>query len=178
VTDAPALAWLQPEPGSDDPRPFVVIGVRVGGNDGERLVQEVMLSGHQTGEDTFAVLPEDLACEVIVAEGAVTAHLTTFPEHVAVLAGKGQEWRQRVARFLPDGPPPERVRLLTAIVPLPDGLAEVGPGVIVIDFEHGDRPEDALAAVRDGQTAYTLVSPDAVPEDTAPADTAPADATP
>jgi hypothetical protein len=30
----------------------------------------------------------------------------------------------------------------------------------VIDFEHGDSPEDLLAAVTDGETAYTLVGPD------------------
>jgi hypothetical protein len=161
VTDAPALAWIQPDPDSDDVRlQFVVIGIRVGGNDGERLVQEVMLSAYQADEDTHAVLPHDLACEITPMEGAVPVHLTTRPEHLAALARQGEEWRQRVARFLPEGSPPERVRLLTATVPQPEGLAELAPSVVVIDFEHGDSPEDVLAAVGDGETAYTLVGPD------------------
>jgi hypothetical protein len=42
----------------------------------------------------------------------------------------------------------------------PRGLAELAPGIVVIDFEHGDSPEDVLAAVTDGQSAYTLVGPD------------------
>ncbi len=117
VTDAPALAWIQPDPDSDDVRrQFVVIGIRAGGNDGERVVQEVMLGAYQADEDTHAVLPHDLACEITPMEGAVT-------------------------------------------VPHPEGLAELAPSVVVIDFEHGDRPEDVLAAVRDGETAYTLVGP-------------------
>jgi hypothetical protein len=160
VTDAPALAWIQPDPDSDDTRlQFLVIGIRVGGNDGERVVQQVMLSAYQTDEETFAVLPDDLACEIIPAEGAVTVHLTTRAEHLAVLGQQSEEWRQRVARFLPDGSPPERVRLLTATVLQPEGLTELAPGVVVVDFEHGDSPEDVLAAVRDGETAYTLVGP-------------------
>jgi len=161
VTDAPALAWIQPDPDSDDVSlQFVVIGIRVGGNDGERIAQEVMLSAYQADEETFAVLPHDLACEITSAEGAVTVHLTTHPEHLAALARQSEEWRQRVARFLPDGSPPERVRLLTAIIPEPEGHTELAPSVVVIDFEHGDSPEDVLAAVRDGETAYTLVGPD------------------
>lgn len=161
VTDAPALAWLQPDPDSDDLRlQFVVIAIRIGGNDGERVVGEVMLSAHQVDEETFAVLPDDLACEINPAEDVVTVHLTTGPEHLATLARKSEEWQQRVARFLPHDSPPERVRLLTATVPQPEGPAELAPGIVVIDFEHGDRPEDVLAAVRDGQTAFTLVGPD------------------
>ena len=161
VTDAPALAWIQPDPDSDDARlQFVVIAVRAGGNDGERIVQEVMLGAYQADEDTYAVVPHDLACEITPVEGAVTVHLTTRPQHLAALARQGEEWRQRVARFLPEGSPPERVRLLTATVPQPEGLAELAPSVVVIDFEHGDSPEDVLAAVTDGETAYTLVGPD------------------
>jgi hypothetical protein len=161
VTDAPALAWIQPDPDSDDERrQFVVIGIRAGGNDGERVVQEVMLGAYQADEDTYAILPDDLACEITPAEGAVTVHLTTRPQHLAALARQGEEWRQRAARLLPEGPPPQRVRLLTATVPRPEGLADLAPGVVVIDFEHGDSPEDVLDAVRDGQSAYTLVGPD------------------
>jgi hypothetical protein len=160
VTDAPALAWIQPDPDSDDERrQFVVIAVRADGNDGERLVQELMLSAYQADEDTHAVLPDDLACEITPVKGAVTVHLTTHPEHLAALARQGEEWRQRVARLLPGGSPPQRVRLLTATVPHPEELAELAPGVVVIDFEHGDSPEDVLAAVTDGQSAYTLVGP-------------------
>ena len=160
MTDAPALAWIQPDPDSDDMRlQFAVIGIRVGGNDGERIAQEVMLSAYQADEETFAVLPHDLACEITPTEGAVTVHLTTSPEHLAAIARQSEEWRQRVAPFLPDGSPPERVRLLTATIPEPEGLNELAPGVVVIDFEHGDSPEDVLAAVRDGETAYTLVGP-------------------
>jgi hypothetical protein len=62
--------------------------------------------------------------------------------------------------LLPEGSPPDRVRLLTATVPQPEGQAELAPSVVVIDFEHGDSPEDVLAAVTDGETAYTLVGPD------------------
>ena len=160
VTDAPALAWIQPDPDSDDVRTqFVVLGIRVGGNDGERVVQEVMLGAYQADEDTYAVLPHDLACEITPMEGAVTVHLTTRPEHLAALARESEEWRQRVARLLPGGSPTERVRLLTATVPQPAGLAELAPSVVVVDFEHGESPEDVLAAVGAGETAYTLVGP-------------------
>jgi hypothetical protein len=123
-------------------------------------LQGAGVGAYQADEDTLAVLPHDLACEITPVEGAVTVHLTTRPEHLAALARQSEEWRQRVARLLPEGSPPDRVRLLTATVPQPEGLAELAPSVVVLDFEHGDSPEDVLAAVTDGETAYTLVGPD------------------
>ncbi|HEX4700674.1 MAG TPA: hypothetical protein VH352_00970 [Pseudonocardiaceae bacterium] len=131
MIDRPTAAWVQEDP--DDDELMTMFGIRLQGNDGERIVERQLSYGHQTEDDTFALLPMDLYCEQVRDGATVTVSLVTPEDGVAVLAA-------------------------TVTLPTPD--ANLSPGVVVIDSEGAERAADFIAAVEKGESAYCIIGPD------------------